>query len=104
MRGGMSTRDIQDLLRQKYAIEISPQFVSDVCAAVSAGVAEWRERPLPAVWPIVYLYGLHLKVRDGRRVVGKALYAAVGLNLAGQKNYWASGWRKAKAPSAGCKS
>ena len=32
---GMSTRDIQDLLRQKYAVEISPQFVSDVCAAVS---------------------------------------------------------------------
>ncbi|MBI1765928.1 MAG: IS256 family transposase [Acidobacteria bacterium] len=82
---GMSTRDIQDLLRQKYAVEISPQFVSDVCSAVSTGVAEWRERPLAAVWPIVYLDALHLKVRDEGRVVGKALYVAVGVNLEGRK-------------------
>lgn len=70
---GMSARDIQDLLRQKYAVEIAPQLVSDVCASVSAGVAEWRKRPLAAVWPIVYLDALHLKVRDEGRVVGKAL-------------------------------
>jgi putative transposase len=82
---GMSTRDIQDLLRQKYAVEISPQFVSDVCSAVSAGVAEWRARPLAAVWPIVYLDALYLKVRDDGRVVGKALYVAVGVNLEGRK-------------------
>jgi putative transposase len=56
---GMTTRDIQDLLRQKYAVEVSPQFISDICGAVSAGVAEWRERPLAAVWPIVYFDALH---------------------------------------------
>src|SRR5205085_97341 len=82
---GMTTRDIQDLLRQKYAVEVSPQFISDVCGAVSAGVAEWRERPLAAVWPIVYFDALHLKVRDEGLVVGKALYVAVGVNLEGRK-------------------
>ena len=82
---GMTTRDIQDLLRQKYALEVSPQFISDVCAAVSTGVAEWRERPLSAVWPIVYLDALNLKVRDEGHVVGKALYVAVGVNLEGHK-------------------
>ncbi len=100
---GMTTRDIQDLLRQKYAVEVSPQFISDVCAAVSAGIAEWRERPLSAVWPIVYLDALHLKVRDEGHVVAKALYVAVGVNLAGHKELLASGWRKARAQSSGCK-
>lgn len=82
---GMSGRDIQDLLRQKYDVDVSPQLISDVCASVSAGVAEWRERPLDAVWPIVYLDALHLKVRDEGRVVNKALYVAVGVNLLGRK-------------------
>ena len=82
---GMTTRDIQSFLRQKYEIEVSPDFVSSVCESVSAGVEEWRRRPLAAVWPVVYLDALFLKVRDEGKVITKALYVAVGVNLRGHK-------------------
>ncbi len=82
---GLSTRDIQSFLQTKYDIAVSPEFISSVCESVSAGVKEWRQRPLAAVWPIVYLDALFLKVRDEGKVVTKALYVAVGVNLQGRK-------------------
>lgn len=82
---GMSTRDIQSFLKEKYDVPISPEFVSTVCESVSAGVQEWRTRPLEKIWPILYLDALFLKVRDGGKVVSKALYVAVGVNLEGHK-------------------
>jgi transposase-like protein len=82
---GMTTRDIQSFLREKYDIDVSPEFISSVCESVGAGVQEWRTRPLQAVWPILYLDALFLKVRDEGRVIKKALYIAVGINLEGHK-------------------
>ena len=70
---GLSMRDIQSFLQSKYALEVSPEFISSVCESVSAGVKEWRQRPLAPVWPIVYLDALFLKVRDEGKVVTKAL-------------------------------
>src|SRR5262249_7265717 len=51
---GMTTRDVQSFLREKYDIEVSPEFISSVCESLSTGVQEWRTRPLQAVWPILY--------------------------------------------------
>jgi hypothetical protein len=82
---GMTTRDIQSFLREKYEIDVSPEFVSSVTESVSAGVQEWRTRPLAPIWPILYLDALFLKVREDGRVVTKALYVAVGVNLEGRK-------------------
>lgn len=82
---GLSTRDIQSFLQTKYAMEVSPEFISSVCESVSAGGKEWRQRPLASVWPIVYLDALFLKVRDEGKVVTKALYVAGGVNLQGRK-------------------
>lgn len=82
---GMTTRDIQSFLKEKYDVDVSPEFVSSVCESVSAGVQQWRTRPLAEVWPILYLDALFLKVRDEGRVVSKALYLAVGVNLQGRK-------------------
>lgn len=82
---GMTTRDIQSFLKEKYDVDVSPEFVSSVCESVSAGVQQWRTRPLAEVWPILYLDALFLKVRDEGRVVTKALYLAVGVNLQGRK-------------------
>lgn len=82
---GMSTRDIQSFLKEKYDVPVSPEFVSSVCESVSAGVQEWRTRPLDKIWPILYLDALFLKVRDEGKVVTKALYLAVGVNLEGRK-------------------
>jgi len=82
---GMSTRDIKGFLKEKYEVDVSPELISSVCESVSAGVNEWRTRPLAAVWPILYLDAMFLKVRDEGKVITKALYVAVGVNLQGRK-------------------
>jgi putative transposase len=82
---GMSTRDIQGFLKEKYDVPVTPEFVSNVCESVSVGVQEWRTRPLHGIWPILYVDALFLKVRDEGRVISKALYVAVGVNLEGRK-------------------
>ena len=81
----MTTRDIQSFLREKYEMDVSPEFVSSVTESVTEGVLEWRTRTLTPVWPILYLDALFLKVREEGRVVTKALYVAVGVNLNGRK-------------------
>jgi hypothetical protein len=80
---GMSTRDIQSFLKEKYDVPVTPEFVSNVCESVSVGVQEWRTRLLAGIWPILYVDALFLKVRDEGRVISKALYVAVGVNLEG---------------------
>jgi putative transposase len=82
---GMSTRDIQSFLKEKYDVPVTPEFVSNVCESVSAGVQEWRTKALDKIWPILYLDALFLKVRDDGKVITKALYLAVGVNLEGHK-------------------
>ena len=76
---GLSTRDRQSFWQTKYDIAGSPEFISSVCESVSAGVTEWRQRPLAALWPLVYRDALLLQVRDEGQVVTKALYGAVGV-------------------------
>jgi len=82
---GMSTRDIQGFLQEKYDVPVSPELISSVCESVSEGVQQWRTRPLAGIWPILYLDALFLKVRDQGKVLSKALYVAVGVNLEGHK-------------------
>ncbi len=82
---GMTTRDIQAHLEEMYGIEISPTLVSQVTKAVQEDVILWQNRPLDEVWPIVYLDALRVKVRQDNRVINKAVYLAVGVNLDGVK-------------------
>lgn len=82
---GMSTRDIQIHLEEIYGVEISPSLVSQVTKAVQEEVVLWQNRPLDDVWPIVYLDAIRVKVRQDNRVINKAVYMAVGVNLDGLK-------------------
>lgn len=82
---GMTMRDIQSFLREKYDVDVSPEFISTVCESISAGVTEWRSRSLSAIWPVVYVDALFIKVRDNGKVVSKALYVVIGVNLQGRK-------------------
>src|ERR687885_823169 len=61
---GMSTREIQGHLRELYGIEVSPDLVSAVTDAVLDEVAEWQDRPLEALYPLVFLDAIRVKVRD----------------------------------------
>lgn len=83
---GMSTRDIQSHIEEIYGLEVSPTMVSNITEKVSSMVEEWQNRPLEALYPIVYFDAIHYKVRDNGRVVSKAAYTCLGIDLQGQKD------------------
>jgi len=83
---GMTTRDIQDLVKELYGVEVSPTLVSEITADLDAEVSAWRTRRLDGVWPIVYLDGIVVHVRgDNGRVSQHTMYVAIGVNLQGRK-------------------
>lgn len=65
--------------------EVSPTLVSKVTEAVLERVEAWQCRPLEGLYPIVYLDGLVVKVRQDKRVLNKTIHLALGLNLRGEK-------------------
>jgi transposase-like protein len=81
----MSTRDIVNAFDEWYGAEISPTLVSRVTSAVMEQVIEWQSRPLDAVYPIVYLDCMVVKIRQDKRVINKSIFLALGINLEGQK-------------------
>lgn len=82
---GMSTRDIVNAFDEWYGAEISPKLVSRVTSAVMEQVIEWQSRPLDAVYPIVYLDCMVVKIRQDKRAINKSIFLALGINPEGQK-------------------
>ena len=82
---GMSTREIQGHLEEIYKVEVSPTLISNVTEAVMEEVKSWQSRPLDAVYPIVYLDALVVKIREAGHVRNKAIYVVIGVNLQGNK-------------------
>jgi putative transposase len=83
---GMTTRDIQDIVKDLYGVDVSPMLVSEITADLDAEVTAWRTRRLDAVWPIVYLDGIVVHVRgENGRVSQHTMYVALGVNVQGKK-------------------
>src|SRR5438552_6613783 len=83
---GMTTRDIQEVVRELYGVEVSATLVSEITAGLDAEVTAWRTRPLSPVWPIVYFDGIVVHVRGANgRVSQHTVYVALGVNLDGHK-------------------
>lgn len=82
---GLSTRDIHEHMRQIYGVEISADLVSSITDKVMPLVKEWQTRPLSAVYPITYLDAVHFKVRESGKIISKAAYIILGINLEGMK-------------------
>lgn len=82
---GMTTREIQGHLEEIYGVEVSPALISIVTDAVAEEVKIWQNRPLDAVYPIVYMDAIRIKARGNGHVVNKAVYLAIGVNLDGAK-------------------
>ena len=82
---GMTTREIQAHLEEMYQVEVSPALISSVTDAVIEEVKVWQNRPLDALYPILYLDALQVKVRDGAHIRNKAIYLVIGVNLSGIK-------------------
>jgi putative transposase len=83
---GMTTREIQAHLEEIYGVEVSATLISNVTDAVCEEVKAWQTRPLEALYPIVYLDALYVKMRHEGRVENRAVYVAMGVDLEGHKD------------------
>ena len=83
---GVSTRDIQDTLHELYGVEVSAQTISTITDKVWGLVEAWQNRPLAAVYPIIYLHAIHLKIRRDGRVLSTAVYIVLGVDVDGQRD------------------
>jgi len=82
---GMTTREIVTTFKEMYGADVSASLISKVTDAVIEQVIEWQSRPLDAVYPIVYLDCIVVKIRQDKRVINKAFYLALGVNMEGHK-------------------
>ncbi len=82
---GMTTREIVTTFEEMYGADISPTLISKVTDAVIEQVVEWQSRPLDAIYPIVYLDCIVVKIRQDKTVINKAIYLALGVNMEGHK-------------------
>ncbi len=82
---GLSTRDIQAHFKEVYGVDVSAGFISQVTNAVMDDVKRWQQRPLDALYPIVYLDCIVVKSQDGGAVANKSVYLALGVNGQGEK-------------------
>ncbi len=96
---GMTVRDIQGHLHEMYGVDVSPTLISEVTDGIQDEVKAWQNRPLEALYPIVYLDALMVKMRQDGKVDNRAVYTAVGINMEGEKSVlglWVSGNEGAK--------
>jgi len=82
---GMTTREIVATFKEMYGADVSATLISKVTDAVLEQVVEWQSRPLDAVYPIVYLDCIVVKIRQDKKVINKAFYLALGVNMEGHK-------------------
>ncbi len=83
---GMTTRDIRAHLGEVYGIEVSHETVAKVTEVVAEEVRAWQSRPVEEVYPIVFVDGLRIKVRDGGTVTNRAAHMVVGVDVDGFKH------------------
>jgi len=83
---GMTTADIEEHIRDIYGIEVSDTTVSRITDKILPIVKEWQQRPLEAIYPVVFLDAIHYHVRSEGQIVKKAVYIAIGVNLDGKKD------------------
>ena len=82
---GLTTGEIQAHLERVYDVEVSRSLVSRVTERVSAKLEAWRSRPLDAVYAVMFVDCIYVKVREGT-VANRPIYVAIGVNLAGQRD------------------
>lgn len=83
---GMTVRDTQAHLQEIYGVEVSPELISKVTDAVLPELRAWQQRPLDAVYPILYLDAISVKVRSDHIVVNRPVYIALAVDVEGRKH------------------
>lgn len=96
---GMSTRDIQEQIKNLYNIDISSELVSKISEKIMPQVNEWQNRPLETYYPFIFMDAIHYKIRDNHQIVSKAAYVVLGINQEGFKEIlgiWVGGNESSK--------
>lgn len=83
---GMSQRDISEQIKNLYDVEISPELVSKISEKIMPEVTAWQNRPLNSIYPFVFMYAIHYKVKENHQYVTKAAYVVLGINMDGCKD------------------
>jgi len=83
---GLSTREIVETFKEMVDADVSPTLISKVTDRVLEQITQWQSRPLDPIYPIVYLDCIVIKIRDNMRVINKAIYLALGVNMEGKKD------------------
>ena len=93
----MTTGDIESHMRELYDIDISDSTISRITDKILPIVKEWQERPLEEVYAVVFMNAIHYHVRSEGRIVKRAVYIALGIDMNGKKRCsWNVCWRKRK--------
>jgi len=82
---GMSTGDVQAHLAEVYGTTVSRQQVSDITDAVVERMGEWQNRPLDAVYPVIFIDAINVKIRDGQ-VANRPIYVALAVSCDGERD------------------
>ena len=83
---GMSTRDIQEQIKDLYNVDISSELVSKISEKILPEVNEWQNRPLEEYYPFIFMDAIHYHVRNEGRIVKRAVYIAIGIDMDGHKD------------------
>ncbi|MGE5316271.1 MAG: IS256 family transposase [Acidobacteriota bacterium] len=83
---GMTTRDIQGHIEEIYALKLSPTSISNITDNIIGHIREWQARPLESVYSIVFFDAIYFKVREDSKVVNKAAYTCLAIDLEGHKD------------------
>ena len=96
---GMSTRDIQEQIKDLYDIDISSELVSKISEKIIPEVNEWQNRPLEEYYPFIFMEAIHYKIRENHQIISKAAYVVLGVNADGYKDIlgiWVGGNESSK--------
>lgn len=82
---GMSTRDIEEQVKEIYGVEVSEGTISTVTNRLIDNIKQWQTRPLEPVYFVTWMDGISLKIRSNGKVINKTIFLVIGLNNQGMK-------------------
>src|SRR4051812_44234539 len=82
---GLTTGEVQAHLAEVYGAEVSRQTISTITDKVIEGMAEWQNRPLDPVYPVVFIDAINVKIRDGK-VANRPIYVALAVTCEGRRD------------------
>lgn len=82
---GMTTRDIEEQVREMYGIDVSEGTISNVTNRLIDNIKQWQVRPLESVYFVVWMDGISLKIRSNGKIINKTIFLVIGLNKQGMK-------------------